>query len=619
MRRMSGRVWAVAVVAVLTSLPVGALPAGAATMHAKVPPAAPIGVVAAAGRTSSLVSWPAVTPPAGETITKYLAVASATSAATEQCKASLGTTSCTIPKLTYGIPYTIRVQAFVGRLAGPASAPVTMEPGLAGAPTTVLATVGNHRSIVSFTEPVTNGIRVTSYKVTATDATTAGNGGQTATGHSTSITVTRLTIGDTYTFTVVAIDKLGPGPASAPSAPVVPSMELTATGSSFASVAIQQWVGQSSTLYGLNIDWQVSSSVIGLNDFAQDQVDFAASDFPYSASQSTYYPEQPYQYVPDVAGGLSFMYNLIGSDGKQITNLNLDASVIGEIFLGEITYWNDPRIEAINPQLSGDLPHTTVFPVYRADASGDNYLLSDYLLHLDDADFTAAEAAFQTPIAGQPTATWPTPGPDAQPSKVTYPEWGAGVLQGENGPDSAADYVASASSDGAITYVQTAYANVHDFPVANVLNASGNYVQPTSLNVSTALEAAAFNADWSQNLGAVYTNPQTNAYPVSSYSYLVTPCSPTLAAGQGSDCDGPATSSPFKSAKGAALGQFIDFMACAGQETMSSLGYAPLPPALVEADFAAIGRMNGGVQPPAPTAANCANPYIDGQVTIPGG
>ena len=97
---------------------------------------------------------------------------------------------------------------------------------------------------------------------------------------------------------------------------------MQSTGSSFAGVAIQQWVGQSATLFGLNINWQVSSSVVGLNNFGQNQIDFAASDIPYSAQQSTYYPNQPYQYLPDVAGGLAFMFNLNGTNGQQITNLD---------------------------------------------------------------------------------------------------------------------------------------------------------------------------------------------------------------------------------------------------------------------------------------------------------
>ncbi len=141
--------------------------------------------------------------------------------------------------------------------------------------------------------------------------------------------------------------------------PAWASPNMQVTGSSFAGPAIQNWVGQSSTLYGLNINWQVSSSVQGLNDFGLNQVDFAASDIPYSSGQAADVPTQPYQYMPDVAGGLAFMYNLTGNDGQRITNLNLDAQVIGEIFLGEITSWNDPAIVKLNPQLQGDLPRTS--------------------------------------------------------------------------------------------------------------------------------------------------------------------------------------------------------------------------------------------------------------------
>src|SRR5580700_8696275 len=60
---------------------------------------------------------------------------------------------------------------------------------------------------------------------------------------------------------------------------------LQSTGSSFAGVAIDQWVGQASSLYGFNINFQVSSSVFGLNSFAQNQEDFSASDIPYSSGQ----------------------------------------------------------------------------------------------------------------------------------------------------------------------------------------------------------------------------------------------------------------------------------------------------------------------------------------------
>jgi phosphate transport system substrate-binding protein len=397
--------------------------------------------------------------------------------------------------------------------------------------------------------------------------------------------------------------------------PAWASPNLQSTGSSFASVAIQQWVGQSSTLYGLNINWQVSSSVQGLNDFALNQVDFGASDIPYSSGQAADEPNQPYQYMPDVAGGLAFMYNLTGNDGQRITNLNLNASVIGKIFLGEITSWDDPAIVALNPQLAGDLPSNTsqfhLTPVYRTDASGENYLLTDYLLHLDGPDILAAQHAFLTEFPGQPNATWPTPQDGANESN--YPGFANGYPQGEQGSDAAANYVASATSDGSITYVETAYAIVHHFPVANLINASNHAVQPTSVNVATAMVAAILHPDLTQDLTNVYTDIQPNAYPLSAYSYLVTPCNPSLG-----PCDGPGGSSPLAPDKGQAIGQFVSFLACAGQQQMALLGYSPLPPNLVDEDFDAVGRLNGGQQPPPATAANCKNPYVDGQTQLPG-
>jgi phosphate transport system substrate-binding protein len=416
---------------------------------------------------------------------------------------------------------------------------------------------------------------------------------------------------------VLAITALGLLALLAPSTIASASPSLNATGSSFAGIAMQQWVGQSATLFGLNINWQVSSSVIGLNNFAQNQLDFAASDIPYSSGQASSTPTQPYQYMPDVAGALAFMYNLTGNNGQQITSLVLDAQVIEQIFTGQITTWNSPTIAQLNPQLQGDLPTTTILPVYREDASGENYLLSDYLLYMNGSSFTQYQQAMQSAYPGEPSATWPTPvsGETIPPG---YPGWTNGNPVGQNGSDNAADYVSAASSNGGITYVETAYAIEHNEPVASIINQSGNAVQPTSENDATALEKAILYSDLTQNLTGVYTNPLPNAYPVSSYSYLVTPCSPTLAAAQKTKCSGPPGTSTFPDPKGQALGQFVAFLACAGQQKMALLGYSPLPPNLVQEDFDAIGRLNGGQEPAPVSAANCDNPYVDGQIPLPG-
>jgi len=405
--------------------------------------------------------------------------------------------------------------------------------------------------------------------------------------------------------------------------PAGASPNMQSTGSSFAGAAIQEWVGTSNTLFGLNINWQVQSSIIGLNQFATNQVDFGASDIPYSSGQAQSSPNQPYQYLPDVAGGLAFMFNLNGQDGSQITNLNLNATVISKIFFGKITSWNDPSIRALNPAICPsanqcNLPNQPIIPVYRSEPSGENYLLSDYLVHQDPADINAANTDFSRSPLKLPSATWVYPSDLSQVNNSNnYPNLGKFVPQ--VGSDNAANYVSSAASVGSITYVETAYAINHHFPVASLVNAHGGAVQPSSLNVATALEAAVLHPDLTQDLTGVYTNPLANAYPLSAYSYLVAACSPALAAGQHTSCaGGPNTPSPFSTSKGQALGQFVSYLACAGQRRMSFLGYSPLPPVLVQEDFLAVGRMNGGVQPPAPTAANCKNPYVDGTTVLPG-
>jgi ABC-type phosphate transport system substrate-binding protein len=580
-------------------------PAGAAPRREV--PSAPSGVTATPGIRAAFVRWNAVVPPTGRTITGYRVKASNG----QGCRTT-GSLSCTVNHLKDGTPYTVKVRDIAGSEKSAFSATVTVTPGLPTAPTEVSAVAGQGAATVSFAASAANGSPIKSYEVTAVDETHSADGGQTATAASSPITITGLTDGDTYCFTVTATNRFGTGAASVPSNLVVPSVSptLDATGSTFAGVAIQEWAGQVSVLYGLDVNWQVSDSVEGLDQFAQNTVDFAASDFPYSAGQASSTPDQPYQYLPDVASGLSFMFNLIGNNGQSITNLNLDAHVIDQIFLGEITAWNSPSITVLNPQLAGDLPATTITPVYRTDASGESYLLTDYMLHLDTSNFTAAQSAFDSANPGDPTAIWPVPAQGSNPSPTTYPGWGKGNLVGESGSDNAANYVGAVTSDGAITYVETAYAKEHSLPVASLVNASDNDVQPTSANVTTALEAATLNSDLTQNLSNVYTDLQPDAYPLSAYSYLVVPCSPSLASTQGTTCDGPDTASPFPEAKGQALGLFVNYLACAGQEHLSELGYSPLPLGLVQDDVNAIGRINGAAQPPAPTPANCPNPAI---------
>ena len=89
-----------------------------------------------------------------------------------------------------------------------------------------------------------------------------------------------------------------------------------------------------------------------MNDFCQQTVNFGATDISYATNQSscsTSAVPYPFQYMPDVAGGLSFEYNLTGQNGQQIKNLVLNAPTLLGIFTATITNWDNPAIAALNP------------------------------------------------------------------------------------------------------------------------------------------------------------------------------------------------------------------------------------------------------------------------------
>ena len=179
-------------------------------------PGAPTGVSAVAGNASAVVSWTAPASDGGSAITGYTVTSSPGNIT---CTAA--SSPCTVSGLTNGTPYTFTVTATNAIGTSPPSTPsasVTPVAGVPGAPTGVSAVAGNASAVVSWTAPANDGgSPITNYTATSSP------GGLTCSGPSSPCTVSGLTNGTPYTFTVTATNSTGTGSASSPSAQVTPA------------------------------------------------------------------------------------------------------------------------------------------------------------------------------------------------------------------------------------------------------------------------------------------------------------------------------------------------------------------------------------------------------------
>ena len=351
---------------------------------------------------------------------------------------------------------------------------------------------------------------------------------------------------------------------------------ITGAGSTWVQIALDQWRADAAR-QGLSINYQGVGSTAGRQFYIQNQVDFAASEIPFLPSELTQLrgEHKSFQYLPDVAGGTAIMYNLRDASGHQVNNLRLSAATIAKIFTGQITTWDDPAIKADNPGLR--LPSTHLTPVIRSDGSGTSAKLADYLAH--------EAPSIWNPFASSNSLTLPV---------QFWPNFSGSVAV--RGSDGMANYISNSSVGvGAIGYVEAGYVYEHSMTPAYLKNASGNYAAPSSENVAVALRHASLNRDLTENLTGVYNAPEKTAYPLASYSYLIT------------------QTTGFSPAKGAVLGKWIIYIACAGQKEAAPLGYSPLSPNLVKDVFEAVRRIPGAPAPPPLTATACPNPTVTGQ------
>jgi phosphate ABC transporter phosphate-binding protein len=365
---------------------------------------------------------------------------------------------------------------------------------------------------------------------------------------------------------------------------------ISGAGSSWSANAVDQW-RRNVTQYGMRVNYASTGSVDGRNQFKGGTVDYAVSETPYGLKDNGVtesLPTQNFAYMPIVAGGTAFMYNLTAG-GDRITNLRLSGDTITKIFTRVITKWNDPAIAKDNPGLT--LPDRSIVPVVRSDGSGSTAQLTLWMSkqHSSLWDDYCRSAGRSTPCGL--TSFYPTKsGMVAQPGS-----------QGVSG------YVAQKANEGTITYVEYSYALKTGFPVAKVLNKAGYYTEPTASNVAVALLGAKINttrgdAYLTQILDGVFNNKDARTYPLSSYSYMIVPTE---------------TQGSFTEDKGRTLSAFANYFLCEGQQQAEVLGYSPLPINLVKAGLDQV-KLIPGADSSKVDIAKCNNPTFssDGTNTL---
>jgi phosphate transport system substrate-binding protein len=367
-----------------------------------------------------------------------------------------------------------------------------------------------------------------------------------------------LAVGAALALAVAVLVQASPQQAQAAS-----YIPITGTGSTWSQNAIDQWRKNVAANYGMTVNYTGTGSSAGRQNFIDGSVDFAISEIPFQTNPTDGSPpENPrsgFAYMPIVAGGTSFMYNLkIG--GKRVTNLRLSGDTVTKIFTGKITNWNDPQIAGDNPGLA--MPDKAITPVVRSDGSGSTAQFTLWMAKQHPDLWNSFCSSNGGCTAGSLTSQYPL----------------FGNVKGQNGSLGVAGYVSQSYGEGAITYVEYSYALKSGFPVAKVLNRSGYYVEPTASSVAVGLLGASINTDLTQILDNVYNNGDPRTYPLSSYSYMIIPTQ---------------VSGIFTADKGNTLGAFANYFLCEGQQQAEALGYSPLPMNLVLAGFDQIKRIPG--------------------------
>ncbi len=259
---------------------------------------------------------------------------------------------------------------------------------------------------------------------------------------------------------------------------------ITGAGSTFVQPLVAAWTPAIGKAFGYTVQYSGVGSGAGIAAITANQVDFGASDAPLNQAQQSACPDCIQ--IPWALSATAVAYNVPGAPA----HINLDGNTISKIFLGTISNWSDPAIAALNK--GANLPDLKITPVFRSDGSGTSYNFTDYL--------SSVNASWKNKIGTS-----------------TQPAFPAG--QGAKGSSGVAGLITR--TNGAIGYVDVAYAIKNHIKFAAVRNKAGKFLFPSLRRIEAA--ATAFTTVPANNELHI-VNPAksaTFAYPISTYTYII--------------------------------------------------------------------------------------------------
>ena len=259
--------------------------------------------------------------------------------------------------------------------------------------------------------------------------------------------------------------------------------DITGAGATFPYPIYAKWADAYKKNTGTGLNYQSIGSGGGIKQITAKTVDFGASDMPMKGEDLE---KNGLVQFPAIMGGVVPVVKVAGVNPGQ---MKFTGPLLADIYLGKVKKWNDAAIAKLNPGLK--LPDQEITVVYRSDGSGTTFLWTNYLSKVS-ADFKST--------VGEGTS-------------VKFP---AGV--GGKGNEGVASYVQKL--DGAIGYVEYAYAKQNKLAHGQVQNKSGKFVEPDDEN----FKAAAANADWKSvpGMGVVLTDQAGDkAWPITGASFIL--------------------------------------------------------------------------------------------------